>query len=100
MAYLDKGFKAIGTLVGEALIACVGLGTVYGIGFFTGFKKGSGAEELIDEIKNKIKEETEPEEIEPEETQDTDEDEDVIVDEADPDLLRQAMEMTNNQPED
>lgn len=54
MAHLTKAFKAVGTIVGEAVIAGAGILAIYGIGWVHGARNGSEVIEAIDNGINKL----------------------------------------------
>lgn len=68
---LKKAFRNVGTVVGEAIVALVGIGTIYGLGWVSGMKSGTKLSDVLnramdDEEKRKAaeaaasKEEEEP----------------------------------------
>lgn len=44
---LKKAFRNVGTVVGEAIVALVGIGTVYGLGWISGAKSGAKLSDLM-----------------------------------------------------
>lgn len=44
---LRKAFRNVGTVVGEAIVALVGIGTVYGLGWISGAKSGAKLSDLM-----------------------------------------------------
>lgn len=77
---LKKAFRNVGTVVGEAIVALVGIGTVYGLGWISGAKSGAKLSDLMnramdDEEKRKAaeaaasKEETPADEPDEEQTE-------------------------------
>ncbi len=44
---LKKAFRSAGTILGEAIIAIAGLGTVYGLGWVSGAKSGAKLSDLL-----------------------------------------------------
>lgn len=44
---LKKAFRNVGTVVGEAIVALVGIGTVYGLGWISGAKSGAKLNDLM-----------------------------------------------------
>lgn len=69
MGILKKGFKTAGSVLGEAILAVVGIGTVYGLGWVSGLKQGSKLEERLSEALDNL-DADETEEPEEEETED------------------------------
>lgn len=56
MGILKKGFKTAGSVLGEAILAVVGIGTVYGLGWVSGLKQGSKLEERLSEALDNLDE--------------------------------------------
>lgn len=44
---LKKAFRNVGTVVGEAIVALVGIGTIYGLGWVSGMKSGAKFSDLM-----------------------------------------------------
>lgn len=66
---LKRVFRNAGTILGEAIIAIAGLGTVYGLGWLSGCKSGAKFSEIMnrvmdDEEKQKAAEAADPKEEE------------------------------------
>lgn len=49
---LKKAFRSAGTILGEAIIAIAGLGTVYGLGWASGAKSGAKLSDLLNRTMN------------------------------------------------
>lgn len=67
---LKRAFRNVGTVVGEAIVALVGIGTVYGLGWISGAKSGAKLSDLMnramdDEEKRKAAEAAASKEEEP-----------------------------------
>lgn len=67
---LKKAFRNVGTVVGEAIVALVGIGTVYGLGWISGAKSGAKLSDIMnrtmdDEEKRKAAEAADSKEEEP-----------------------------------
>ena len=44
---LKKAFRSMGTVIGEAIVAIAGLGTVYGLGWLSGAKSGAKFNDIV-----------------------------------------------------
>lgn len=69
MGILKTGFKKAGGILGEAILAVVGIGTVYGLGWVSGLKQGSKLEERLSEALDNLDETDETDTTEEETTE-------------------------------
>lgn len=79
---LKRAFRNVGTVVGEAIVALAGIGTIYGLGWLSGAKSGAKFSDLMnramDEEEQRKAEETaaSKEEEEPADEPDKEQEED------------------------
>lgn len=87
MAVLKSMFKKTGAVLGEAILAVAGIGTIYGLGWLNGLRTGSKLEErLADAVSN----------LDSDNMEDMKEE----LDEAIPDIVMAATEEDSDQQED
>lgn len=44
---LKKAFRSAGTVIGEAIVAIAGIGTIYGLGWVSGVRSGAKLSEVL-----------------------------------------------------
>lgn len=78
---LKKAFRSAGTVIGEAIVAIAGIGTIYGLGWVSGARSGAKLSEVLnramdDAEQQKAAEAADPKEEEPAEEPDEEQEED------------------------